>query len=153
MPFNDRFPMLAVESYMQHYKSWWCLSSELLIFAPPPHYIIDNDYIDSSKRALEMDLFGRRKGITTVECSTQGRDDTLCILMSGFCNLYSYPWVFQTFPSPQKLSCGKKVLSSYHAYLFPVHLSVIFDDFSWWKNAFHLPIGSTDPIKLHEREQ
>lgn len=42
--------MLAVDGYMQDYKSRGCPSCELLIFAPPLHYIIDNGSIDSSKR-------------------------------------------------------------------------------------------------------
>lgn len=134
MPFNDRFPMLAVDSYMQDYKSWWCLSSELLIFAPPLHYIIDNDCIDSSKRALEMDLFGGRKSITTVECSRQRQDNALCILMSRFCNLYSYPWVFQAFPSPQKLSCGKKVTVSM-CYLLITGICCLCT-FQWFSKTF-----------------
>lgn len=53
--------MLAVDSYMQDYTSWGCLSSELLIFAPPLHYIIDNDSIDSSKRLLRWICAGKRR--------------------------------------------------------------------------------------------
>ena len=142
MPFNDRFPMLAVDSYMQDYKSRWCLSSELLIFAPPLPYIIDNDYIDNSKRAPEMDLFCGRKSITTVEYSKQCWNDMLCILMNGFCNLS--PRLFLLL---KKLSCGQSdlinMLYSYHWYLFSVHLQVIFFlSLSFWghtQNIWRFP--------------